>query len=434
MKDSKIGLTGAVSIGIGGMVGGGIFAVLGEAVSLAHGATPVAFLFAGTIALLTACSYADLSVTYPSQGGTVVFIENAFGTGLIPKGLNMMLWLSYLVTLSLYAVAFASYGVTFFKGVDQAILKHALISLGILVPVAVNLLNSDLVSRSETLIVIVKMVLLGVIICTGLGYVEPGRFSPSSYGSALSIVSAGMMIFVAYEGFELIANASAEVKNPSKNLPRAFYLSVIIVVLLYVVIAVITVGAVPESVIKASQDFALAEAARPALGQLGFRIVAVSALLATLSAINATIYGNARLGFLLATERELPAPLKMKVWRDSYTGVIIVGALSLIMANTVDLTAISIIASAGFLLIFAAVNLAACKLAKKTAGHPRVSGLGALLSMTALILLLVNTWETRPHAIYIFFGFVFFALLFELVYGRFSSPNAQPSGEDCSIK
>ncbi len=288
-KVKQMGLLGAIAIGIGGMVGGGIFAVLGEAVSLAHGATPIAFLLAGIIALLTASAYARLSVKYPSEGGTVVFIEKAFGLGLIPKGLNMMLWLSYLVTLSLYAVAFGSYGVTFFSSADSSVLKHILISVGIVIPVFINLLNSEIVSKSETVIVVTKLLILVVIIVTSFGYVQAEHFAPAHYGSTVSIISAGMMIFVAYEGFELISNAAADVKNPSVTLPRAFYLSVIIVVILYVIISVITVGTLSESTIQAYKDFDFAEAARPALGSFGFIFVAVASLLATFSAINATL-------------------------------------------------------------------------------------------------------------------------------------------------
>lgn len=415
-KVKQMGLLGAIAIGIGGMVGGGIFAVLGEAVSLAHGATPIAFLLAGIIALLTASAYARLSVKYPSEGGTVVFIEKAFGLGLIPKGLNMMLWLSYLVTLSLYAVAFGSYGVTFFSSADSSVLKHILISVGIVIPVFINLLNSEIVSKSETVIVVTKLLILVVIIVTSFGYVQAEHFAPAHYGSTVSIISAGMMIFVAYEGFELISNAAADVKNPSVTLPRAFYLSVIIVVILYVIISVITVGTLSELTIQASKDFALAEAARPALGSFGFKLVAVAALLATLSAINATLYGNARLGFLLAKERELPEPLEKKVWGDSYLGILIVGAITLIMANTIDLNAISIIASAGFLLIFTAVNLAAYKLYGEIGGNKLVYLLGFLLSGAALILLLVTTWESSPHAVIIFISFVALSLGFEFVY------------------
>ena len=103
--ERQIGFLGAVSIGVGGMVGGGIFAVLGLAAVTARGATPVAFLVAGIVALLTAYSYAKLSVAYPDNGGTIIFIDKAFGVDWFTGTTNMLLWLGYIVTLSLYAVA-----------------------------------------------------------------------------------------------------------------------------------------------------------------------------------------------------------------------------------------------------------------------------------------------------------------------------------------
>ena len=125
-----------------------------------------------------------------------------------------------------------------------------------------------------------------------------------------------MLIFVAYEGFELIANASAEIKNPEKTLPKAFALAVGLVVALYVLIAFVVVGSLSPSQIADSADFALAQAASTSLGHSGFILVSISAVLATFSAINATLYGSARLSFTIATEGELPAVLETRAWNQ----------------------------------------------------------------------------------------------------------------------
>jgi amino acid transporter len=108
-KNGKINLREAVSIGIGGMVGGGIFAVLGLAATLAKGGTPVSFLFAGLIALVTSYSYVQLSLTYPDRGGTVRFINEGLGRHIFSGGINNLLWVSYIIMLALYASAFGSY-------------------------------------------------------------------------------------------------------------------------------------------------------------------------------------------------------------------------------------------------------------------------------------------------------------------------------------
>lgn len=417
MKPGKVGLAGALSIGIGGMVGGGIFAVLGEAVSLAKGATAAAFLVAGLLALLTAWSYAKLSVRYPSRGGTVVFVHRAFGLDLVTGSLNLFLWLSYLVTLSLYAVAFGSYALTFFPGSTGPWLRHLLISLAILLPVGINLFNAEIVSRSELLVVVIKLLLLGLILVSGSGFVDASRFDPARWPSSASILSAGLVIFVAYEGFELIANSAQEIRDPAKTLPRAFYGSVVLVILLYVLVALVTVGTVSESQILAARDYALAEAARPALGAFGFKLVAVAALLATFSAINATIYGNARLGFTLAKDGELPEILDRKAWNEPAFGVLASGGLALLMANLIDLTVIAIVASAGFLLVFAVVNAAAARLARETESNRVIPVLGTLACLGALGVLLARAFRENPEALWVFLGFLAGAVIFELTYG-----------------
>lgn len=417
----SIGFLGATAIGIGGMVGGGIFAVLGEAVSLAHGATALAFLFAGVVALLTAYSYAKLSVSYQNRGGTVYYIDKAFGVSLFSSTVNLMLWLSYLVTISLYAVAFASYGQTFFRGTSYAEagwLKHALIIIAIILPAVINYISVSFVEKSETIIVGIKLALLVLIIATGASYVDTERLSPEHWGSSFSIIAAGMIIFVAYEGFELIANSAEDIKEPKKNLPRAFYTSVILVILLYILIALITVGTVPEDKIMAAKDYALAVAAKPAMGQIGFTLVSVAALLATFSAINATIYGNARLGFILAKEGELPRKLDLEKRQIPTVGIIVTMLSSLILANSINLTEIAIIGSGSFLLIFFIINIGAYRLSNKIGGNRIILLLAALVSGAALLMLLFHTWSTNTKAILIFLSFILASFLFEITYGK----------------
>jgi len=413
----NIGLLSAISIGIGGMVGGGIFAVLGEAVSLAHGATPVAFLVAGIIAILTAYSYAKLSVKHQSRGGTVYFVDMAFGHNILSGSINFMLWLSYIVTISLYAVAFASYGVTFFDNKTDFI-SHTLICVAIIIPAIINIISASFVGKSESIIVAIKIILLIIIIVSGASYVDISKFDPSEYESSLSIISAGMIIFVAYEGFELIANASQNIKNPTVNLPRAYYYSVGIVIVLYILIAMVTVGTVDENSLLEAKDYALAIAAKPALGDIGFTLVAVAALLSTFSAINATIFGNARLGYIIAKDGMLPRLFEYSKGDIPIMGVALTVICSLLLANSIDLDEIAIIASAGFLLIFFIVNISAFRLREEIEANIVIVSLSSLLTLTALIILLIQTYSTNPKAIMIFLFFIISSYLFELFYGK----------------
>ena len=321
------------------------------------------------------------------------------------------------MTISLYAMAFASYGETFFN-FKSDYLHHGLISIAIILPAVINLISASFVSKSETFIVVIKVILLFVIIISGASYVDIERFNPKEWESPFSIVVAGMIIFVAYEGFELIANASMEIKNPIKNLPRAFYFSVIFVIILYILIAIISVGNVPEAQLLQAKDYALAIAAKPALGQVGFTMVAVAALLATFSAINATIYGNARLSYIIATEGELPKILSRSKRDIPFMGVVFTVGLSLVLANSIDLNAIAIIGSASFLLVFFLVNISAYKLRKEIQANSFILLISSVLSLSALIILIFYTYKSTPNAVYIFVAFIFSSYFFELLYGR----------------
>ena len=311
-KNENLSYWEVTAIGVGGMVGGGIFAVLGLSVQLTSGAAPVAFLIAGVVALVTSYSYARLSVTYPSQGGTVAFLDRAFGPGVLTGSMNILLWISYIVMLSLYAYAFGSYGASFFSPDSQLFWKHILITGSVFAITGLNLLNAKLIGEAEDWIVLLKVVILLLFIGVGIWGVDSAKLEPAAWSSPLHLISGGMIIFLAYEGFELIANAAQDVRNAARILPRAFYSSVCFVIVLYLLVAIVTVGTQPVEKIVEAKDYALAEAARPSLGQTGFLLIAIAAMLSTASAINATVYGAARLSYTIAKDGELPTVLEKK--------------------------------------------------------------------------------------------------------------------------
>ena len=404
MSDSgaeKVGFWEVTAIGVGGMVGGGIFAVLGLSVDLTRGAAPLAFLLAGIVALVTAYSYARLSVAFPSQGGTVAFLDRAFGPGLLTGSVNILLWISYIVMLSLYAYAFGSYGASLLPSSSATLWKHVLISASIIGITGLNMFSAKLIGEAEDWIVLIKLVILAVFIAVGIWGIDSVRLAPSTWPAPLHVVAGGMIIFLAYEGFELIANSAQDVRAPAKTLPRAYFSAVGFVIVLYVLIAVVAVGTLPVAQIVDAKDYALAEAARPFLGQSGFVLIAVAALLSTASAINATLYGTARLSYIIAKDGELPEVLERKVWNEPIEGLLITSGVTLLIANMVDLSNMSTMGSVGFLLIFAAVNGANAKLAAETRSRRWLSLLGVGLCLSALASLVWQSAERSPGRLWI---------------------------------
>jgi amino acid transporter len=414
----SLGYWSTVAIGIGGMVGGGIFAVLGLAVQMAGGGTPLAFLISGIVALLTAYSYAKLSVAFPRRGGTVEFLNQAFGPGIFTGGMNILLWLSYIVMLSLYAYAFGSYGASFFPAASQEVWRHVFISAVIIIFTFLNIMGARAVGRSENFIVGAKILILLVFLAAGIWSIKAPNIAPSAWSSPLQLVAGGMVIFLAYEGFELIANTAENVRSPRRTLPRAYFTAVIFVIALYVVISLVTVGNLAINSIVAAEDYALAEAARPFLGSAGFIMIAVAALLSTASAINATLYGTTQVSYIIAKEGELPKGLDREVWQRPIEGLLITAALTLLIANLFDLSRISMMGSSGFLLIFGAVNLANARLAAKTGSRRWLSLLGAVICLVALVALIIQRAIDAPSELLVLLVMVALSFLIEVVYRR----------------
>ncbi len=398
-ESNKIGVKEAVAIGIGGMVGGGIFAVLGLAVELAKGGTPIAFLIAGIIAIITAYSYARLSLYFPSTGGTVNYINKGFGKNVFSGGTNNLLWISYIIMLSLYSSAFGSYGAKMIKITgDYEIDKHILLSSLIVLSTLLNYISFKAVSIAESIAVYTKMIILsGFVIIGIIGLFSSGftfQLNISEWETPIKLISGGMVIFVAYEGFELIANAVPNIKNPQINVPKSFYISTISVVVLYVLIAIITVGSVSFGKIGEAQEYVLAVAAEPMLGKIGFVVISITAMISTFSAVNATLYGGSRVNYELAEDDEIPHEFTKIFWNEPI-GLLVTAVFTLGLANTLNLESISTAGSAGFLLIFALVNFSNYKLAKVTLSKKGISLTGAVLCSFALVALIYQQYETN---------------------------------------
>ncbi len=422
--NKKIGLKEAMSIGIGGMVGGGIFAVLGLAVALAQGGTPIAFLFAGMLALITSYSYVKLSIAFPDRGGTVKFINQGFGKSIFSGGINNLLWISYIIMLSLYASAFGAYAPNLLAIFHNATDVHIYTSLIIILATAINYYSIKVVGKIESYAVIIKLVILISFIFIGLygliGNPNLSQLSIANWETPIKLLTGGMVIFVAYEGFELIANAAPDIKNPAKNIPKAYYYSVLFVILLYIVIAVVTVGSLPFNDIADAQDYVLAEAAKPMLGKIGFTIITIAALISTFSAINASLYGGSRVSYEIAQDDELPHHLTSKLWNQP-VGLIITAVVTLIVANLLKLESISTAGSVGFLIIFAMVNYVGFKLSQQINGNKLIPMLGFILCLAALGVLLSQQIITNKTGVIVAVSIVVVCFIIEGVYKKLES-------------
>ena len=331
----SIGAIGAFSIGIGGIVGGGIFATLGIAANGSRGSTWISFLVGGAIALLTAYSYVHLSLTYPGKGGTVTFLEHGFGKGLFGSSMNVLLIFSYVVLLAVYADAFGTYAANFFP-VDQRHYWHLGLRSAVIVLMAlINLLGPTLVKRSEGFFNVGKLSILTLFVVVGLAGsgLTFSRLGPSDWVPLPKIIASGMAVFLSYEGFELIANASDRIRNPWRNVPLAFYGSVLTAIILYFFIIVVTLGYLSFEALRSAADYPVSAAAAVFMGTTGFLLLSIGAVLATASAINAGIFGASKLPITLAQMGEAAGIWDREVWQRHPAGLIYVAVSALAISN-----------------------------------------------------------------------------------------------------
>lgn len=403
--DSKtggsIGAFGALSIGVGGIVGGGFFATFGITAAGAAGGTPIAFLIGGAIALLTAYSYIGLTLAYPGPGGTVSFITRAFGDGLFSATVNVLLILSYVAIMAVYAFALAGYSEPYLPDALRWTGTHLISSVALIVLALVNFVGPGLVQRSESLFNVGKLAVLAVFIIGGLTLpgLDWNRLAPQSWASPMAIISAGMIGFLAYEGFELIANASDRIVNPRRVLPIAFMGSVLIAIVVYGLAFIVGLGHLPLDRLLAAKDFAISEAAGSFLGHYGFALMAVGAVLASASAITADYFGASRLPPELTTFNKLPSAFHRSLNQRRTRSLVIIGVLALLGVNFVSIEALSSATSGGFLMVYAAVNVAAWRLAPHTGARPFVPALAALLCVAALAITLWQFLTTPGSAL-----------------------------------
>jgi len=395
----QIGLVAAVSIGIGGMVGAGIFSILGVVAHAAGNAMWLAFAIGGVVALLSTYSYAKLGATFPSAGGATHFLVKSFGDGVLAGGLNLFMWVGYIISLALYATAFGGYAATFFTTAPSALLLKSLAVASVVLLTLVNAFGATFMGRWETFIVAVKVAILVLFSAVGLCFIRPGYLSPELWPETKSVLFGAGMLFIGYEGFGLITNAAADMREPRKLLPRALYISVILVIALYLAVSLTVTGNLSDYEIEQSKDYALAEAAKPFLGQSGFRLIAIAALFSTASAINATLFGSANVCYMIARDGELPAGLSWTEWKDATGGLLLTAALVVVVMLIFDLSGIAMMGSAAFLLIYAAVNVGHLKVRDQTGASAIVVWLSLLTCLAMFAILCVYTYQEQPRAI-----------------------------------
>jgi amino acid transporter/nucleotide-binding universal stress UspA family protein len=391
-----LGLFDATMIGVGAMIGAGIFVLTGIAAGEAGPASILAFALNGLVTLLTAFAYAELASAIPRAGGGYSFVRMAF-PGVVGFVSGWMLWFAYTVACSLYALGFAGYFWEFFVKytpwltdlIFSLVDPHrAILIVTLLIGsffVWLNVRGAEVTGKTENVLTVSKICVLGIFVFFGLLRVfdEPGRaadaflpFFPAGLGGVL--VAMGLT-FIAFEGYDLIATVAEEIKDPEKNIPRATFISLSLTVVMYLMILFVSLAAIesgdlaPWKYLGQFKETAIVRAAEGFMPAIGVAVIVAGGLLSTMSALNATVMAASRVAFSMGRDMWLPSLIsRIHVKRRTpHIAVIVTGMILMAMALTLPIEAVGSAASLIFLLTFALVNLSVIVLRRKYPEIPR---------------------------------------------------------------
>ena len=384
----------AAFIGVGAMVGAGIFSLLGAAGAVAGAAVWLSFLIAGAVAMLQGYSFAKFGARYPSAGGLLEYVIRGFGNGHFAGIIAWLIFATNAIITAMVAVSFGSYA----SSAVSAEGKGAVSAFAILLIVAMAFLNvfgSKAVARAQTVVVFVVIGILTVFSISTLANLKPHLLAFSGYPALQHIISSVALTFFAFLGFGVVTFTAKDLAHPARELPRAMYLALGTATVIYVAVSLGVFGTLTVKEVIDSGGTALAVAAQPVLGRAGYWLMTVTALFATSGATNAGLYPAAGLCEEMASIGQFPPVLGRRLGDRAPTGLLLTAAAAIILAAGFNLDSIASLGSAIALIVFSLISV----------GHLRVRAeTGARVS---LLLLAITT------AAVVFVTFVFTTLIHE---------------------
>lgn len=381
-KEKSLTVLNVAALGIGAMVGAGIFALLGQAALLVHSATWLSFAIGGVIALFAGYAYSCLGAYYPSRGGIIDFFQHGLPSSILSNMLSLLYLITLALTIAMVSRAFGAYALQLFHSDPSLNWLLRAYSGGVIVAlVLVNIVSTKVVGRTEIILVVIKLGILAVLILAGVMTIKPQMLQIQQLPSAQALFSSVGITFFAYAGFGMMANASDKVADPRRTMPRAFMLAIGVTIVLYISLSLVLLGNVSAPDLAKYADTAVAQAAYPILGAMGFTVVAFGALLATASAINATLFSAFNIMSSMGVSGTLPAMFKQTIWRQATRGNIVAAIVVLVLSLALDLGSLANVASATFLICYLAVFVAAWRLRLKINASAIVLLLGGMLML-----------------------------------------------------
>jgi len=394
----QLSIRQAAFIGVGAMVGAGIFSLLGAAGEVAGAAVWLSFALAGGVAMLQGYSFSKLGARYPSAGGLLEYVKRGWGDGHFTGILAWLILATNAIVTAMVAVSFGSYASSAVADSNTSWAKFFAVAI-IIVMSLLNIAGSQAVARAQTVVVIVVIGILSVFAIVTLVNMDPHLLAFSGYPPFKDIISSVALTFFAFLGFGVVTFTAKDLAEPKRQLPRAMFLALGIAAVIYIAVALGVFGTLTVHEVIASGGTAIAVAAQPTLGRAGYWLMSITALFATAGATNAGLYPAAGLCEEMATTGQFPPVLGRRFNGRAPAGLILTALIAIVLAAGFDLSAIASIGSAIALAVFALITVGHLRIRSETGAHAWLLIAAVATATIVLVAFALTTLVTEPGTV-----------------------------------
>ncbi|MEA9604036.1 MULTISPECIES: APC family permease [unclassified Polynucleobacter] len=397
-SSKNVGLYSAIAMSLSGMMGSGLFTVLGYANLTAKSHIPIAFLLAGIAVLFTVYSCAKLSATFPVAGGPAGYIVSTYGNGFIAGWMNIFLYLGFLISTSLYASGFTEFIVVLtgnmFTSFELKLIGGALVFIFALV----NLLGASIVGLAGLVAIGLVLISLLAYSAVGISHLDAATLD-FGVGPIEGIAIATGMLYINYQGFAVVSSAADSMAEPKKTIPKAMYIAVLFVIALYVLVSFITIQVTPVDIIKSNPSNVIGAAANLLMGKAGFIGIGLIALLSCAAAVNATIFTATKVLGVVVTEHANAAWLTRALGRGQMRRLLVSAAIVIVLVLGFPLEIVGKMASMAFLLLFGVITYGHIRICGQTGANAIVLWFGLVINLALFIFLVLNGIQSNPAGV-----------------------------------
>jgi len=412
---NSIGLFSAITMSLSGMMGSGLFTVLGFANLTAGTHFPTPFLLAGIAIFFTVYSCARMSATFSMSGGPAGYIVAAYGDGFIAGWMNLFFYIGFLISTALYAAGFSEFIAVltgnFFTGLELKLISAALVIFLALL----NLLGASVVGLAGS--IAIGLVFLSLIGFSGFGITHVHITNADFLGGSLEgIAIATGMLYVNYQGFAVVTSAAGSMAEPKKTIPQAMLIATPLIIFLYVLVGWVAIQVVPYEVLQSNPGNVIGAAANILVGKTGFIVIGIAALLACAAGVNATIFTATKVLGIVIHEHANLVWLSKVMEQSQVRPLLLSSAIVITLVIGFPLEMVGKMASMAFLLLFGVITIGHLRIRQLTGTSAVILWCGVLINLSLFTFLFIDGIITEPSGVIVLVLALLGTFLFQLLY------------------